>query len=90
VTRFRDLRLEATLLVTHLVGYLGVVFLVLSPLKAVLFILVHQGLMGVYLGCSFAPDHKGMPILGKTSDWTTCASRYSPPATSSAAAGWTA
>ncbi|NKE60760.1 acyl-CoA desaturase [Lentzea sp. PSKA42] len=56
---------EAALLTTHLVGYLGVVFLVLSPLKAVLFILVHQGLMGVYLGCSFAPNHKGMPILRK-------------------------
>ncbi|PRX50042.1 fatty acid desaturase [Prauserella shujinwangii] len=57
--------LEATLLAAHMVGYLGVVFLVLSPLKAIVFIVVHQGLMGVYLGCSFAPNHKGMPILGK-------------------------
>jgi fatty acid desaturase len=57
--------LEAALLTVHIVGYLGAVFLVLSPLKAVLFIVVHQGLMGVYLGCSFAPNHKGMPILGK-------------------------
>ncbi len=24
---------------------------------------VHQGLYGVYLGCSFAPGHKGMPRL---------------------------
>lgn len=58
-------RLEAALLATHVIGYLAAVFLVLSPLKAVLFIVVHQGLMGVYLGCSFAPNHKGMPILGK-------------------------
>ncbi|MFC0112061.1 fatty acid desaturase family protein [Kibdelosporangium aridum] len=57
--------LEAALLAAHIVGYLGAVFLMLSPLKALLFILVHQGLMGVYLGCSFAPNHKGMPILGK-------------------------
>ncbi|RSM63198.1 delta fatty acid desaturase [Amycolatopsis sp. WAC 01376] len=57
--------LEAILIAIHLVGYLSAVFLVLSPFKAVLFILVHQGLMGVYLGCSFAPNHKGMPILGK-------------------------
>jgi fatty acid desaturase len=27
------------------------------------FIAVHQGLFGLYLGCSFAPNHKGMPIL---------------------------
>jgi fatty acid desaturase len=57
--------LEAALLAAHIAGYLGAVLLVLSPLKAVLFIVVHQGLMGVYLGCSFAPNHKGMPILGK-------------------------
>jgi fatty acid desaturase len=24
---------------------------------------VHPGLFGLYLGCSFAPNHKGMPIL---------------------------
>jgi fatty acid desaturase len=29
----------------------------------VVFILVQQGLLGFYLGCSFAPNHKGMPIL---------------------------
>jgi fatty acid desaturase len=39
------------------------VFWILSPVKAVLFIAVHQALMGVYLGCSFAPNHKGMPVL---------------------------
>ncbi|ONI90639.1 delta fatty acid desaturase [Actinosynnema sp. ALI-1.44] len=57
--------LEAALLTIPLAGYLTAVFLVLSPLQALLFIVVHQGLMGVYLGCSFAPNHKGMPILTK-------------------------
>jgi fatty acid desaturase len=56
-------RLETTLLAGHLIGYLAVVFLVLPPLQAVAFILVHQGLWGVYMGCSFAPNHKGMPVL---------------------------
>ena len=28
-----------------------------------MFIVVQQGLFGVYLGASFAPNHKGMPIL---------------------------
>lgn len=55
--------LEGVLLVAHIAAYLTMVFLVLSPLKAVLFIAVHQALMGIYLGCSFAPNHKGMPVL---------------------------
>jgi fatty acid desaturase len=55
---------EAGLLALHLGGYLTAVFLVLSPAQAVTFILVNQGVLGLYLGCSFAPNHKGMPILG--------------------------
>ena len=35
----------------------------LSPVRAVAFIIVQQGLFGLYLGCPFAPNHKGMPIL---------------------------
>jgi fatty acid desaturase len=31
--------------------------------KAVAFIAIQQGLFGLYLGISFAPNHKGMPIL---------------------------
>ena len=54
---------EAGLLAVHVVAYLGAVFLVLSPVRAVVFILVQQGLFGFYLGCSFAPNHKGMPVL---------------------------
>ena len=54
---------EAALLTIHVAGYLAVVFLVLPPVKAVVFILVQQGLFGLYLGSSFAPNHKGMPIL---------------------------
>lgn len=34
---------------------------VLPPAKALVFIAVHEGLFGVYLGCTFAPNHKGMP-----------------------------
>jgi len=54
---------ESALFAIHVVGYLGTVFLVLSPLRAVVFIVVQQGLFGLYLGCSFAPNHKGMAIL---------------------------
>jgi fatty acid desaturase len=54
---------ETWLLALHAVVYLTAVFIVLSPVKAVVFILVQQGLFGLYLGSSFAPNHKGMPIL---------------------------
>jgi fatty acid desaturase len=54
---------EATLLGVHFAAYLAAVFYVLPPVKAVVFIVVQQGLLGFYLSCSFAPNHKGMPIL---------------------------
>ena len=54
---------EALMLGLHTAGYLTAVLLVLSPLKAAVFIVVHQALFGLYLGCSFAPNHKGMPML---------------------------
>ncbi|OKI00809.1 delta fatty acid desaturase [Streptomyces sp. CB02923] len=54
---------EAALLLTHIVVYLGALFLVLSPGKALAFLFVHQAAFGVYLGCTFAPNHKGMPTL---------------------------
>ncbi|MFD7105323.1 MULTISPECIES: fatty acid desaturase family protein [Streptomyces] len=54
---------EAALLLAHIVCYLGALFLVLSPGKALAFLFVHQAVFGVYLGCTFAPNHKGMPTL---------------------------
>jgi fatty acid desaturase len=57
---------EVVLLTVHVAGYLSVVILVLPPAKAVVFVLVQQGLFGLYLGASFAPNHKGMPILAAT------------------------
>jgi fatty acid desaturase len=54
---------EAVFLVLHAGGYLTALMLVLPPVKAAVFIVVQQGLFGLYLGCAFAPNHKGMPIL---------------------------
>ncbi|MBM0274855.1 fatty acid desaturase family protein [Micromonospora tarensis] len=59
----RRRRTEAGLLVLHFAGYFGAVFLVLSVPQAIVFILVNQAVFGLYLGSSFAPNHKGMPIL---------------------------
>jgi fatty acid desaturase len=58
-------RLEACLLLGHLAAYVTAVFVVMSPLTALVFIAVHQGLWGLYMGCSFAPNHKGMPVFAK-------------------------
>jgi fatty acid desaturase len=55
--------LEGLLLLIHVAAYLAALLVVLSPLQAVLFLAVQQGLFGLYLGCSFAPNHKGMPTL---------------------------
>ena len=60
--------LEGLLLLIHVATYLAVVVLVLSPLQAVAFVVVQQGLFGLYLGCAFAPNHKGMPTLTEADD----------------------
>jgi fatty acid desaturase len=54
---------ELLLLGLHVAGYLALLFAVLPPVKALVFVVVHQGLFGLYLGCAFAPNHKGMPSL---------------------------
>jgi fatty acid desaturase len=54
---------EILLLGLHLAGYVTILLLVLDPLKALIFVCVQQGLFGLYLGLSFAPNHKGMPTL---------------------------
>jgi fatty acid desaturase len=54
---------EGLLITLHVVAYLAAVFVLLSPGKALAFVAIHQALFGLYLGCSFAPNHKGMPPL---------------------------
>lgn len=54
--------LDVGLLTLHLAGYLTAVFWLLSPGRAVAFVLVHQLLFGLYMGLLFAPNHKGMPV----------------------------
>jgi fatty acid desaturase len=61
--RGRANTVEGLLLVVHLAAGLLALVVVLQPLQAVAFVIVHQGLFGLYLGCAFAPNHKGMPTL---------------------------
>ncbi len=57
--------LEAVLIGLHVVGYVSLLAVALTWQQAVVFVVVHQAVFGVYLGCSFAPGHKGMPVLSK-------------------------
>ncbi|MDP9819333.1 fatty acid desaturase family protein [Spirilliplanes yamanashiensis] len=61
--------LEGGLLALHAALYLTALFVVLSPLQALAFLVVHQALFGVYLGMTFAPNHKGMPHPDGTEDF---------------------
>jgi fatty acid desaturase len=54
---------EALLLVTHFVAYVVLLVTTLTWVQALLFVAIHKGVQGLYLGCSFAPNHKGMPTL---------------------------
>jgi fatty acid desaturase len=56
---------EALLLTVHFALYLGLLFYLLGLWSALLFVIIHQALFGVYLGSVFAPNHKGMPVLDK-------------------------
>jgi fatty acid desaturase len=64
-TGARNRGIEASLLFVHVAGYITLLLLTMSPLQALAFLGVHQALFGVYLGCSFAPNHKGMKMLTK-------------------------
>ncbi|MDQ6784798.1 MAG: acyl-CoA desaturase [Actinomycetota bacterium] len=64
----RPVRTEVILLAVHATLFLGAVFAVLPVGKAVAFIAVQQGVFGLCLGCSFAPNHKGMPLITRDSD----------------------
>jgi fatty acid desaturase len=56
---------ELVFLAVRIVGFVALVFLVLSPDKAAVFLAIQLGLFGFYMGMSFAPNHKGMPLVPK-------------------------
>ncbi|MEU0693115.1 acyl-CoA desaturase [Streptomyces niveus] len=58
----RERLLEGSLLITHVIAYLALLFTTLSVGQAVVFLLIHQMMYGLHLGMAFAPNHKGMKI----------------------------
>ncbi|WP_433996966.1 fatty acid desaturase family protein [Agromyces mangrovi Wang et al. 2018] len=55
--------LELTLIAVRFALYLGVVFWFLPLGMAFAFLGVQLAVFGIYMGASFAPNHKGMPIV---------------------------
>ena len=76
---------EASLITLHAALYLTVVLLVLSPLRALAFVAVQQAVFSLYLGISFAPNHKGMPIIESATAAGFARTRWSRPRLSAAA-----
>ena len=59
----RNARWEASLLVAHVVAYVGGLVLLAGVERGLVFALVHQMLLGAYLGAAFLPNHLGMRML---------------------------
>ena len=60
--------IEPILLFSHAAMYLVGLYLVLGLWQGALFLLIHQAVAGFFMGATFAPNHKGMPVLAKDSD----------------------
>jgi fatty acid desaturase len=56
-------RVEALLVIGRLLSYVIVLLLLLPPGKASAFFGIQMAIFGLALGGSFAPNHKGMPIV---------------------------
>jgi fatty acid desaturase len=77
VASFRDLgrlsarerAVEGGLLVAHLAGYTALLLTVLPLGQAIAFAALHHALFGLHLGCSFAPNHKGMEMPPEGARW---------------------
>ncbi|HLS04606.1 MAG TPA: acyl-CoA desaturase [Actinomycetales bacterium] len=55
--------IELVFLTIRIGGVVFAAFWFLSPLIALAFLAVQLGVFGFYMGCSFAPNHKGMEIF---------------------------
>lgn len=55
--------IEITLFAVRTVLYLALLFWLMPPWMALAFLGVQLAVFGVYMGASFAPNHKGMPVL---------------------------
>lgn len=65
--KLKHRKVEAALLVVRLIGFPALVLWLLGPWLGLAFLAVQVAVFGVYMGASFAPNHKGMPLIPKDS-----------------------
>lgn len=63
--RMKARAVEAILLLVRLIGFPALVLIAAGPLTGAAFLAVQVAVFGVYMGGSFAPNHKGMAIVPK-------------------------
>ena len=57
--------IEILLFLLHFIGFFTLIFSALGPWLGLAFVLVQQALFGLYMASVFAPNHKGMLVVGK-------------------------
>ncbi len=65
--KLKHRKVEAALLTVRLIGFPALVLWLLGPWLGLAFLAVQVAVFGVYMGASFAPNHKGMPLIPKDS-----------------------
>ncbi len=65
INPFKRAWLDWIVMVAFPIIYFGLLFSQLTWPVALMFVFVHQALFGLYLGCVFAPNHKGMMLIGR-------------------------
>ena len=57
--------IEILLFALHFAWYFPLIFLTMGGWHGLFFVLIHQALFGLYVASVFAPNHKGMLVVGK-------------------------
>jgi fatty acid desaturase len=66
--RARLRKAEALLMAVHVAGYCALFIVAVGWPGALAAILIREAVSGLYMGSVFAPNHKGMPMVGSDSD----------------------
>ncbi len=67
-TKVKRRGVEASFLALRLIGYPALILWLLGPVLGAAFLVVQIAVFGVYMGASFAPNHKGMPLIPKDAE----------------------
>lgn len=58
-------RIEIFLFALHIIGFFTLIFSALGAWQGLVFLFVQQAFFGLYMASVFAPNHKGMLVVGK-------------------------